>query len=500
MRKVASGFVPVISLDRKAKKPLHRQIYEGYRTAILEGHLRAGQQVPSTRAVALELGVSRIPLLNAYSQLLAEGFLQSRRGTGTFVASLLPDRVVRAKARPTTRVSVQSARRPVSLRSQLLPPFTASRWHYGTGAFSVGQVALEHFPVDTWSRLFARHSRRLHGKSAHFNDPRGNGEFRKAIAGYLRTARAVQCDEQQIIIVSGSQEALDLSARVLLDPGSRVWIEEPGYWLARRVLTLAGCELVPVPVDHEGLDVRAGMKLCRTARAAYVTPSHQFPLGATMSASRRLQLLNWAQSCGSWIIEDDYDSEYRYGVTPIASLQGLDTNDRVIYVGTFSKTLLPSLRVGYIVMPADLVDRFMAVRVAMDLYPPHVNQAVLADFINDGHFARHIRRTRLLYSERRERLVECLHEQFGSRLESVGTEAGVHLTVTLPPGIRDRPLCERAAAEKLWLWPLSPCYMGEPSRQGFILGFGSVATGEIPRAVRRMAAVLPPAGVPTQHP
>ena len=209
-----------------------------------------------------------------------------------------------------------------------------------------------------------------------------------------------------------------------------------------------------------------------------------------MSVSRRLQLLNWAHSYGSWIIEDDYDSEYRYGVTPIASLQGLDTNARVIYVGTFSKTLLPSLRVGYLVMPADLVDRFMAVRVAMDIYPPHVNQAVLTDFINDGHFSRHIRRTRLLYAERRERLVQCLHNEFGSRLELMGTEAGVHLTVTLPAEIRDRPLSERAALEKLWLWPLSPSYMSKASRQGFILGFGSVAAGEIPKAVRRMAALL----------
>jgi GntR family transcriptional regulator / MocR family aminotransferase len=492
MRKIASGLAPVIPLDRNAKKPLHRQIYEGYRKAILERHLRAGQQIPSTRALALELGVSRIPLLNAYSQLLAEGFFESRAGSGTFVANLLPDRVVRAPTRPAARANMHSGRRPVSSRAQLLPPFKAVPWTRGSGAFSVGQVAVDHFPVDTWSRLIARHSRRLHARSAHFNDPRGDRAFRQAVAEYLRTARAVKCDEQQIMIVSGSQEALDLSARVLLDPGSQVWIEEPGYWLARRVLTLAGCELVPVPVDRDGLDVAAGMKLSRTARAAYVTPSHQFPLGVTMSASRRLQLLNWAQSCGSWIIEDDYDSEYRYGVTPIASLQGLDTNARVIYVGTFSKTLLPSLRVGYLVMPADLVDRFMAVRVAMDIFPSHVNQAVLTDFINDGHFGRHIRRTRLLYAERRERLVHCLHNEFDSRLESVGTEAGVHLTVTLPPVIPDRPLSERAALEKLWLWPLSPCYMSEPSRQGFILGFGSVATAEIPKAVRRMAMVLRP--------
>jgi GntR family transcriptional regulator/MocR family aminotransferase len=295
------------------------------------------------------------------------------------------------------------------------------------------------------------------------------------------------------MVVSGSQQALDISARVLLDPGSRVWIEEPGYQLLRDALTLAGCRLIPVPVDGEGLDVASGIQRCRRARAAYVTPSHQFPLGVTMSASRRLQLLDWAQSSGSWIIEDDYDSEHRYENMPIASLQGLDHNSRVIYIGTFSKTLFPSLRLGYIVIPADLIERFVTVRRAIDLFPPDLYQAVLTDFINEGHFSRYIRKTRLLYSERRTALVDAIQSEFGSQLEVVGGEAGMHLVVTLPKGLSDRKISVRAAGQNLWLWPLSPSYLGKISRQGFILGFGSTTAAEMPEAVRRLRDVLTPA-------
>jgi GntR family transcriptional regulator/MocR family aminotransferase len=288
------------------------------------------------------------------------------------------------------------------------------------------------------------------------------------------------------MIVAGSQQALDISARVLLDAGSRVWVEEPGYRLTRDVLTAAGCRLIPVPVDSEGMNVAAGIKRCRTARAAYVAPSHQYPLGATMSASRRFQLLDWAQSSGSWIIEDDYDSEYRYESQPIASLQGLDHNARVIYIGTFSKVLFPTLRLGYIVIPPDLVDHFAAIRFAMDLGPPYFYQELLTDFMREGHFARHIRKMRLLYNERRSALVDCIRNEFGSELEIQGAEAGMHLTVTLPAGFNDRQIAMRAASQGLWLWPLSPSYLGENPRQGLILGFGSTMAAEMPGAVRRL--------------
>jgi GntR family transcriptional regulator/MocR family aminotransferase len=292
------------------------------------------------------------------------------------------------------------------------------------------------------------------------------------------------------MIVSGSQQALEISARVLLDPGSRVWVEDPGYRLALDAFALAGAHLVPVPVDKEGLDVAAGIKRFPKARAAFVTPSHQFPLGETMSASRRLQLLDWAQNTGSWIIEDDYDSEYRYESLPIASLQGLDVNSRVIYIGTFSKILFPSLRLGYVVIPPDLIDRFLVIRRAMDLGPPNFFQEVLTDFISEGHFARHIRRMRVLYHERRSALVDSIGKELGSMVEVLGSEAGMHLAVTLPKRSRDVEIAERAARQNLWLWPLSPSYLGEVSRPGFILGFGSAAVAEIPRAVRKLRNLL----------
>jgi GntR family transcriptional regulator/MocR family aminotransferase len=330
----------------------------------------------------------------------------------------------------------------------------------------------------------------MEAKSFHYGDHKGSKALREAIAGYLRTARSLHCQADQIMIVSGSQQALEISARVLLDPGSRVWIEEPAYGLAKDVLTLAGCHLVPVPVDAEGLDVSAGIARCRKAQAAFVTPSHQFPLGVTMSASRRLRLLDWAQSSGSWIIEDDYDSEFRYQSMPVAALQGLDANARVIYIGTFSKVLYPSLRLGYVVIPPDLVHRFVTIRRAMDISPASFHQEVLADFINEGHFARHIRRMRVLYRERRSVLIDSIGKELGPMVDLLGDEAGMHLTVTLPSGSRDLEIAERAARQNLWLWPLSPLYIDKAPRQGLILGFGSATTTKIPGAVRKLSSLL----------
>jgi GntR family transcriptional regulator / MocR family aminotransferase len=480
----------MITVDRKAPKPLHRQIYDAYRAAIVNGSLRPGQRVPSTRVLAVELGVSRLPVLNAYAQLLAEGYFESRVGAGTVVSSSLPDQLSSSEPTGARLAATHSGPRRVARRCSILPSLSSSPWLLGWGAFGVGQVAFDQFPLHVWSSLVARLCRNMDVESFRYGDQMGSKALRVTIATYLRTARSLHCEAEQIMIVSGSQQALEISARVLLDPGSRVWVEEPGYRLARDVLALAGCHLVPVPVDMEGLNVAAGIKQCRKARAAVVTPSHQFPLGATMSARRRFQLLEWAQNTGSWIIEDDYDSEYRYESLPIASLQGLDANARVIYVGTFSKVLFPSLRLGYVVIPSDLVDRFLVIRRAMDLGPPSFYQDVLADFIGEGHFARHIRRMRSLYRERRTALVDSIGKELGSSIEVLGDEAGMHLTVTLPSGSRDVEIAERAARQNLWLWPLSPFYLGEVSRPGFILGFGSATVAEIPRAVRKLRNLL----------
>ncbi len=490
MKKVPSGISPIIAIDRKAPQPLHRQVYDAYRAAIVDRRLRSSQEIPSSRRLASELGISRIPVLNAYAQLLAEGYFETRIGSGTFVSSSLPDKLTQCQAASPRFPKPRSGPRTVSRRAGSLLGRIPNPWLRGRGAFSVGQIAFDHFPLQIWSNLVARRSRNMTASSFHYGEMMGSAYLRETIATYLRTTRAVHCEAQQIMIVSGSQQAIDLSARVLLDFGTPVWVEQPGYSLIRSVLAMAGCRLVPVPVDGEGLNVDAGIKLSRNARAAFVTPSHQYPLGVTMSASRRLQLLEWAQSPGSWIIEDDYDSEYRYESLPIASLQGLDNNARVIYIGTLSKVLFPSLRLGYVVIPPDLVDRFTAIRRTIDLGPPTFYQEVLADFISEGHFSRHIRRMRMLYRERRDILVDSIHNVLGTTAEVLGSEAGMHLALGLRKRANDVEIAMRAARMNLWLWPLSICYVGKASRHGFILGFGNTPVKQIPGAIRKLRDLL----------
>jgi len=457
VKSLALGAVPLFTLDRADPTPLQRQIYDGYRAAILRGQLRPGEQILSSREFAAELSVSRFPVLNAYAQLLAEGYLESRVGAGTFVSTSLPEQQMSVEI-PGRAPAVPSGPRPVSRRSSLYPSIPSLAYVRGWGSFGVHQPAFDQFPFAIWSNLVARHSRNPHVRAIHHTDPRGAERFRSAICDYLRTARGVHCSADQVLIVSGSQQALDITARVLLDPGNSVWVEEPGYSLQRAVLTAAGCRLIPVPVDEAGMDVETGIKRSPRARAAFVTPSHQYPLGSTMSASRRIQLLNWAHSAGAWVIEDDYDSEFRYESLPIASMHGLDRNARVIYVGTFSKVLFPSLRLGYMVIPADLVDR-------------------------------------LVYKERRSILIDSLAREFPAQsgFEVHGVEAGMHLAMTLPPGLNDREISARAIRSRLWLWPLSPSYTTTPPRHGFILGFGSSLPAQIPRAVRLMRSLVPSA-------
>jgi GntR family transcriptional regulator/MocR family aminotransferase len=490
MRSSPAAVSPIIPIDRDSGVPLHKQIYDGYRSAILRGDLRPGAQITSSRTFAAELRVSRFPVLNAYAQLLAEGYFESRVGAGTFVSTSLPEQLMSAPRPVAAPAREPSGPRPVAKRAFLVPAFPAAATLPGWGAFGVHQPAFDQFPFPVWSSLVARHSNSPQASAIHHIDPRGSERFREEICNYLRTARAVKCEPGQIMIVSGSQQALDITARVLLDPGNRVWVEEPGYTLERSVIAAAGCQLCPVPVDNDGMDVAEGIRRYRKARAAFVTPSHQYPLGSTMSASRRLQLLNWAQSSGAWIVEDDYDSEFRYESQPVASLQGLDANARVIYIGTFSKVLFASLRIGYIVVPRDLLDRFMAVRFAMDIFPPYLYQEVLTDFMKMGHFGRHIRRMRQLYGERRTVLVKSLREEFGNAVEVHGAAAGMHLSITFPRGVKDREVVTKALRERLWLWALSPNYMSEAVREGFILGFGSTPTDQIPRGVARLKALV----------
>jgi GntR family transcriptional regulator / MocR family aminotransferase len=480
----------VVAIDRGSSKPIYRQIYDGYREAILAGRLRPGERLPSTRSLALELATSRLPVLEAFDQLLAEGYCESRVGAGTFVASSLPDEPKQdpgAKGpRPGPR---RLARGPASRLRR------ASPWLVHTAPFALGGTAVEAFPTDVWARLVAHHTRRPDRAALRYGNVMGYPPFREAIADYVRAARAVRCSAAQIMIVAGSQQALELVARALVDPGDPVWLEEPGYWGARDVFAMARARAVPVPVDAEGLDVAAGAVLSPRARAVYVTPSHQFPLGVTMSASRRLQLLDWARRSGAWIVEDDYNSEYRYESQPVGALQGLDRDSRVLYIGTFSKVLAPALRVGYLILPEDLVERFRLVRWAMDICPPILYQQALANFLAEGHFARHLRRTRELYRERRETLLTALRAEIaaGLPLEIHGEHAGMHVVVTLPAGISDVEVSQRAAGEGLAAMPLSNCYFGRRKRAGLLLGYGGTLAEQLPDAVSRLRRAIEPA-------
>jgi GntR family transcriptional regulator / MocR family aminotransferase len=489
MKKAPSGITPILAVSKRAPKTLYEQVYEGYRQAIVEGKLRAGQRIPSTRVLAGELGISRVPVMNAYAQLLAEGYLESRVGSGTIISKSLLKREIVPQDKGNLSKGLPTSGRNVSKRCSALPSAEGFYQRRSVTPFSVSQIAFEHFPLRVWNSLVARHSRAASARSFDYGDPMGLKDLREVIASYLRTARGVRCEAEQIVIVSGSQQGLEIAARVLLDPGDQVWMEEPGYNYARSIFAVSGCEVVPVPVDAHGLDVAWGMKKCPDARAVVVTPSHQYPLGFTMSAWRRLQLLDWAEKQQSWIIEDDYDSEYRYEGLPITSLQGLDRNSRVLYIGTFSKVLFPSLRLGYVVLPADLVERFVAVRFALDISPPTLHQMVLADFIREGHFSRQVRRMRSIYRERRAELIRCLREELGTGVELPGEQTGLHLSV-LVDGISDREIAKRAADQALTLTPLSPFYGNKAMRQGFVLGFGSTPVQEITRAVHKLARLM----------
>jgi GntR family transcriptional regulator / MocR family aminotransferase len=354
--------------------------------------------------------------------------------------------------------------------------------------FRPGIPALDRFPMRVWSRLVHRRLRRP--PPLGYGDPAGYPPLRSAIAEYVSAARGARCTAEQVIVVSGSQQGVDLAARVLLDPGDEVWMEDPGYPGARAALLAAGASLVPVPVDHEGMRVADGERTAPRARMAYVSPSHQFPLGATMSASRRLELLRWAARAGAWILEDDYDSEFRYSTRPLASLQGMDQDDRVVYIGTFSKTLAPALRLGYLIVPAGIADAVRAVRAACDRHSPVLDQAILADFLTEGHFARHVRRMRGLYAERQEALVDALRSSLASRLEVGPTGAGMHLVGLLGAGADDAAISARLWDAGLEAPALSRYAMVKPSRGGLLLGWAAYEPEVIRTSVARLAELL----------
>ena len=496
------GTAPLLGLDAASAGPRYRQVYDALREAILGGRLRPGARLPSTRALAVQLGIARNTVLTAFDQLTAEGYLERRVGAGTTVARTLPDVLLHAHVDSPHSAPSADVRRAVSRRGALMvkSPLERTTALSSPRPFRIGLPAYDVFPLEIWARLLARRWRRVPRQLLGYGDPAGYSPLRAAIATYLGEARAVRCEPDQVIVVSGSQHGIDLAARVLLDAGDAVWMEDPGYNGALGALAAAELRVVPVPLDDEGLDVRAGAARAAGAKLVYVTPSHHFPLGVTMSLARRLALLKWAQGAGAWILEDDYDSEYRYAGRPLAALQGLDSAGRVIYLGTFSKVLFPTLRIGYLVVPSDLVDAFVAARALTDRHSPSVTQAALADFIDEGHFGRHIRRTRELYAERQAALVEAAARDLDGLLRVSPCESGMHLVGWLVGGDSDRTASRAAARAGIEAVPLSAFRVRAQSPGALLLGYTGFPVAEIRDCVRRLAAALRADGLVTPKP
>lgn len=491
----------------KGSGPAYRQVESALRDAILVGRFRPGDRLPATRLLATELSVSRNTVLRAFEQLLDQGYLVARVGSGTFVAATLPEE--RTATSDPRRVDTASSSKAAIAAP---PPAAASLSRQGRRIveaaprgrlswdmprrnlpydFRYGEPAYSDLPMETWCRLLGRRARRMSKQRLAYGEPQGALELRRALRGYLERSRGVACDEERVIVTHGSQQAVDLIARVLVDAGDRVAIEDPHYTGFAFVLRAHGAELVHVPVDEGGLRVDLLEDEPRV-RLVCVTPSHQYPTGSVLSLDRRLALLDWSRRRDAFIVEDDYDGEYRYEGRPLPSLQGLDGGDRVVYVGTASKTLFPSLRIGWMVVPRPLVRPLTLAKAFSDTGGATLDQLVLADFIDGGHLERHVRRSRVRNASRRNALHVAVELHLGGRATLVGTRAGLHglLRIERLPMEREAELRRRASAVGVGVYPAAPYYSSPPEHAEILLGFGSLTEAEIEEGVRRLAIVI----------
>jgi GntR family transcriptional regulator/MocR family aminotransferase len=496
-----------IELDRR--RGLSRQLYQALRSRVMDGRLVGGTRLPASRDLALALGISRNTVMRAYDQLYAEGFTEGRVGDGTYVA-LLPQMSAPAKklsTKPSTGLSTGlctglSTNLPLStgvtssktvesralqnLKIHHLPPFRSGP----PKAFRVGVPALDLFPFEVWAKLYAAFWRNPDPASLGYGDPAGEPRLRQLIAAYLRSSRGLSCVAEQIVITSGAQEAIGLCAQLLLEPGDRVAIENPGYRAAGHAFANAGASLCGVPVDKDGLDC-AALNQLPACRMVYVTPAHQYPTGVTLSLARRLELLGWATRNQSWIIEDDYDSEYRYSGAPLAPLAALDRQGRVLYVGTFGKVAFPALRLGYLVLPAELVEPFARRRAVAVRHSEIGTQAVMAEFIAKGHFQRHIRRMRRAALSRRDTLLEHWPVDIPGVGPMPEVAAGLHLTLPVSSLAREQELVALAEAADVEINGLSSYWLPDSQppvdkQAGLVLGFAAVDNVAIIAALGRL--------------
>jgi len=469
----------------KTGEPLFRQVYLGLRQAILAGNFSAGERLPSSRDLAEQLGVSRTVALLAYDQLLAEGFVEGHRGSGTYVsASLNRTRPRKLEKSATLRLShfgsaVASAGEAIDFPSRQPIPLRYN--------FAFGRTDTAVFPYEAWRRILLRHAREARVRELDYGPAVGSLALREAIAAHLRRSRAVVCDPSEVIIVNGSQQALDLITRVLVERGDNVAIEDPQYPGAREVLRSAGARLIPVPVDRDGLNPA---KLPEQASLVFVTPSHQFPTGAILPLARRLALLEWARRKNAVIVEDDYDGEFHYEGRPLESLQGLDREGRIVYLGTFSRTIFPALRIGYMIVPKSLASAFTAAKWLSDLHSATLEQQTLAEFIHTGMYERHLRRLRRRNTARRDALLEAIATHLGKRVEVTGDGSGAHIVLWPRKRISEETLIDRAAAQGVNVYGISQFFLKQPAQTGLILGYARLNEQEIREGIRLLGEAL----------
>lgn len=484
-RKASTVEIPSLGTLDRSSGQLGRQLAQALRAAIRRGDIKPGEALPSTRALANALSIARGTAIEAFEQLIAEGFLEARGRAGT--------RVARSLEEPLAPCAPIQSRPPVA--SARIELFAQVARHFGAVPqvpFAVSVPLGKAAPDDIWRRLGNRIRARGAGAPSGYGDPMGAIELREAVADYVRKSRSVRCEASQVIITSGTQQGLYLACQVLLDIGDFAWVEDPAYRGITAILESAGHagQMVRVPVDAEGLDVEHAVATRPDARAAFVTSSHQYPLGMPMSMPRREALLNWARTHDAWVVEDDYDGELRYAGHPFPSLQGLDP-ERVIYLGTFSKILFPSLRLGYAIVPPDLVEAFCGARVLMDRHPANADQQVLAAFINEGHLDRHIRRIRGVYATIHRQVNEAVARWLAPNLAWLQpTDQGMHLVLWLAAGIDDRDVAAKAAEAGVVVRAVSPMYAGAHGRPGLVLGLGGFSGGAIDSAMQRLARVI----------
>jgi GntR family transcriptional regulator/MocR family aminotransferase len=473
--------VALVPLDRSSAEPLWRQLADALVRRITGGELAPGTRLPSSRMLADDLGLSRGTVAAAFDQLLAEGWLEGRRGAGTFVAP----RVTRLRSGPAGR-GPQPA---LSRRGETIAD-SVRTWRPTLGTprpFRPGVPAADLFPWPAWRGACNRVLRSSRADLFGYGDPGGFPPLREAIASYVRIARGLRCTPSQVIVVEGAQQGLDFALRLLTDPGDAVAAEDPGYLGARAAMQAAGARIVPIGVDSQGIDVDALRRADPVPKLVYASPSNQFPLGITMPRARREALLGWARDTGAWIVEDDYDSEFRYAALPVPSLHSLDTDGRVVYVGSLSKVLFPGLRVGYLVVPERILEGVLAARFLAGIHAPFFHQAVLADFMASGHLLRHIRRMRSAYAERQQALRRAGAEHLAGLVEIDGAETGMKLTAWLPRGVDDIAMAGAARRAGVDVYPLSRYWYGAgPERGGFLVGYA----GYTPNALNAAAAIL----------